>query len=475
MKILLVEPNYKNKYPPLGLMKISAYHKSKGDEVHFIKGTINEFRDQRWDRIYISTLFTFYYKLTLNTILYYLDSVASRSDVFIGGTMATIMKTDLENLSSIKGVNIISGLLDTAGILGNDDVIIDELIPDYMIINKVTNLELEYRYPVDDSYFLHITHGCIRKCVFCAVPIIEPKYIDCTEFSRKLIELEKIYGPKRNLKVMDNNILASKRLDFIVDELVKLGYGKNNKSFKNNRRWVNKTVDFNQGLDARLLFSDPTIMVLISKLEIKPMRVAFDHAHPDFVKMYVSVMRQAAQNHVHSLSNYVLFNLDDTPKDLYDRLKINTELNDEFAEQGFYTSIWSFPMKYTPIFGEHSSDRRYIGKNWNKKYLRGLQCILIPTHGVVGPKREYFEHAFGPTHYDFQVLLTLPEKYILNREENSINGNYSRWKTEFDSLDDKEKDSLLQILSCKNKKEIKALIKSPSLSVALGKVLLHYV
>ncbi len=38
MKILLVEPNYKNKYPPMGLMKISTYHKNRGDEVTFFKG-----------------------------------------------------------------------------------------------------------------------------------------------------------------------------------------------------------------------------------------------------------------------------------------------------------------------------------------------------------------------------------------------------------------------------------------------------
>ena len=41
-KILLVEPNYKNKYPPMGLMKIATYYRRLGDDVTFFKGDLKE-------------------------------------------------------------------------------------------------------------------------------------------------------------------------------------------------------------------------------------------------------------------------------------------------------------------------------------------------------------------------------------------------------------------------------------------------
>ena len=53
MRVLLVEPNYKNKYPPMGLMKISTYHKMLGDEVRFVKGVDPNVDAAVWDRIYI--------------------------------------------------------------------------------------------------------------------------------------------------------------------------------------------------------------------------------------------------------------------------------------------------------------------------------------------------------------------------------------------------------------------------------------
>ena len=95
MKILLVEPGYKNKYPPLGLMKISAYHKFLGDEVIFVKGENKSLRDKKWDRIYITTLFTFYWDKTIKTIQYYMNSVEKRKDIFIGGILATLLYEEL--------------------------------------------------------------------------------------------------------------------------------------------------------------------------------------------------------------------------------------------------------------------------------------------------------------------------------------------------------------------------------------------
>ena len=39
-KVLLIEPNYKNKFPPIGLMKIATYFRLRGDDVVFFKGEL---------------------------------------------------------------------------------------------------------------------------------------------------------------------------------------------------------------------------------------------------------------------------------------------------------------------------------------------------------------------------------------------------------------------------------------------------
>ena len=76
-RILLVEPGYKNKYPPLGLMKIAQYHgpSGKGDHITFVKGVDKSVQNTAWDRIYITTLFSFEYKRISEVIDYAVELV----------------------------------------------------------------------------------------------------------------------------------------------------------------------------------------------------------------------------------------------------------------------------------------------------------------------------------------------------------------------------------------------------------------
>lgn len=448
MKVLLVETGYKNKYPPLGLMKISSYHKQLNDEVVFVKGTIKELREQKWDRIYITTLFTFYWKKTVETIKYYLNYVDNPSKLYVGGILATLLYNELRTEPGLEEISICTGLLDKPGVLGNNDIIIDAVTPDYDIIDVSKNKYLQYEYEVQNAYITSTTKGCIRKCEFCAVKILEPNYCSYIDIKKQIRVINEKYGEKRNLMLMDNNILASHNLVRIVDDLVELGFYKGNKSYKKKtgNRILNQTryVDFNQGTDARLL--NEKIMNQLARLEIKPLRIAFDHADDENVRIYIAAQRLAAKYGVKILSNYILFNFEDTPKDLYNRMRINIELNVDFAENGSETCIWSFPMKYMPIIGEYAKARKYIGIHWNAKLLRGVQCVLNATHAVVGPKKAFFEHAFGTNYDEFIEILYMPELLITQRKKCEENGNIEKWKKLYRSLNENEKQEFISFI-----------------------------
>jgi len=447
-KILLVEPQYRNKYPPLGLMKISTYHKSKCDQVVFIKGKNTEIKAQKWDRIYISTLFTFYWKITVDTIKYYSSSITENGTIYVGGVLATLMSQDLQTELKNQKVLIVKGLLNRAGILDNDDIIIDSLVPDYSIIDMSTNPLLNYQYPIKNAYITYMTRGCIRKCSFCAVPTLEPEFNNYLTLWDNIATINQYYGEKKNLMLLDNNILASSELELIVEELCELGYYRNNKSYNyqinGKTRRATKYIDFNQGTDARLLDEDK--VRLLSRLEIRPLRIAFDNFKEKDVTIYKNAMLLAAKYEFKTLSNYMLFNYMDKPSDLYNRILTNIELNEHFQNYNQKTSIWCFPMKYSPISGDYSKNRKYIGRFWTKKQLRAIQCILNATHGVVGAKRPYFEHAFGKDIKSFELILQMPEKYILNRKKNEENGNINLWKSKFEKLSKNHKEYLIELI-----------------------------
>ena len=203
--ILLVEPNYKTKFPPLGLMKISSYHKKLGDHVQFIKGVSEKVAYEYWDRIYITTLFTYNWKITVKTIQHYKQLVrGDLSRLFVGGIMASL---EPEALWQETGVVPKTGVLNYPHALDNDNnLIIDEMPPDYSLFeNSGHNYSL-----LEDTYFGYSTRGCVHKCDFCGVHRLEPEFIDYKGLKPYIHEIDRKYGEKCHLLLFDNNILASR-------------------------------------------------------------------------------------------------------------------------------------------------------------------------------------------------------------------------------------------------------------------------
>ena len=478
--ILLIEPAYKNKYPPLGLMKIAQYHGPRGkrDHVHFIKGEDSSALGTAWDRIYITTLFSFEYTKISQTIDFALKAANGHTDrVFVGGIAASLMHERFLNEAHWHGIRFIKGLLSgppAAALqldsfseeLYADDVHgqpIEDLVPDYDILSQV-----KYQYPVRDAYFAYTSRGCIRKCHFCGVPKLEGGQRDTESLTDLIHAIDDYYGPKKDLILMDNNVVASARFKEIIAEIRDLGFVPGAKLQRPGMRMpVQRRVDFNQGVDARILCKDRMYLRELATICLKPLRIAFDHL--GLKKPYEQAVRYAAEFGLTELSNYMLYNFHDGPSDLFERMRLNVTLNEELGVR-----VWSFPMRYQPT---DRPDRGHIGEHWSRYQLRSMQIILQATHGIVSGEPRFFKRAFGDTFQDYKRILLMPHDYIFNRdwyERFDGRPEFDDYQAETRKLDDAERAELVQLLSSCDPRDFEALPKH-TVNLRLRRVLPFYV
>ena len=545
----MIEPNYKNKYPPMGLMKIATYYRLCGDDVRFFKGDLKDlaadiviedlladldrvapeikwrkyklalieyirkrnksalenckdfydnpmaygmaedavrayrkqdyFKNPPFDKVGITTLFTFYWDITIDTINFAKRLCKKQEDVMVGGIMSTLLP---DRVYEATGIRPFIGQMNHPGDIDKGDSrIIDNLPLDYSILD-----EIDYRYPANDAYFAYMTRGCINRCPFCAVPTLEPEYKDYIDLKNQIEVTRSRFGEQRDLLLLDNNVLASESYNKIIDEIKDCGFSKgatylpsnqyeiairNLKDRYNDRAYIRKcislykrlmdklplgektvfylklealdclhhetatreailsldeyvaplyekhfkhtkevkrVVDFNQGVDARLINDEN--MAKLAEINIQPLRIAFDHWEQRDI--YEHAVRTAAAHGIKNLSNYMLYNFMDKPEHLYSRMKLNIDLCEELK-----VSIYSFPMKYHPIFDpDFFKNRDYIGKYWNRKFIRAIQAVLNSTKGKIGRGKEFFEAAFGTDEQEFYNILWMPETFIIYRK-----------------------------------------------------------
>jgi len=169
------------------------------------------------------------------------------------------------------------------------------------------------------------SRGCIRRCPFCAVWRVEGKLRELDDW------------PVRPI-ICDNNLLAcsKKHFDQVIDRLKPV-----------------PGVDFNQGLDARLLSQHHADR--LAELDCM-VRLAFDHVNnePDLMRAYERLRR--AKIPKKRIRVYVLIGYNDTPKDALYRLQILAKLG-----------IDPNPMRYNPL--DTLSRDSYVGPNWTDREL----------------------------------------------------------------------------------------------------------
>lgn len=205
MKVLLMDLDIerrkarrKRSFPNLALMKLSSYHKQKGDQVHL------NFPLKRADIIYASCVFT-WNRTRVKEL---------PEDAYLGGPG---LKLNRELPHQVE-----------------------HIMPDYSL------------YP-DVKFSMGFTsRGCIRRCPWCNVPENEGGIKDWADF-------HEFWNPEhKRILLLDNNILAAPSWRQTLADLGDM----------------NVEVDFNQGLDIRLL-SEESVWYL-KRVKTKRLRFAFD-------------------------------------------------------------------------------------------------------------------------------------------------------------------------------------------------------
>lgn len=232
-------------FPNLVLMKISAFHKRRGDDVSMYMGV------EEYDRVYISKVFS-------NTPIN--RHVIFSKEIYFGGTGFCIVKSDDREFFRNPDKNPFTGMpmqksqnldswIHSFDNSGDQKFYYCSQLPEY-----IENIMPDYSlYPsVKDTAYGFLTRGCPRGCSFCHVEAKEGKR------SYKVADLSQWWNGQKNIVLCDPNILACTQWKELLQQL------SDSKA----------KVDINQGMDARLI--TPEKVEMLNKIKLSTIHFAWD-------------------------------------------------------------------------------------------------------------------------------------------------------------------------------------------------------
>ena len=248
MRIGLIDvdkESIKSDFPNLALMKISAWHKARGDRVEWYQ----PFFSGHMDKVYLSKVFSF-----TEDYPYYIDA----DEIEKGGTGYAIEQVNgKETFIKEKHKNLPPE--------------IEHCFPDYSI------------YDITDTAYGFLSRGCPRGCDFC---IVKDKEGLC---ATKVADLSEFWNGQKNICLCDPNILACKDWENLLQQLI------DSKAY----------VDFNQGLDMRMMTERKAEM--LSQIKTKAIHFAWDRIEDgEMIKPKFETFRKHSKINPHALQVYVL-------------------------------------------------------------------------------------------------------------------------------------------------------------------------
>lgn len=319
MKIGLIDVDGHN-FPNLPLMKLSAYHKSIGDNVEWYQPLFHS-TGEPFDKVYMSKVFS-----SSSDYQYYVNA----KEIQKGGSGYCIGVADgKEVFDKSKSIE-----------LPNE---IETIYPDYSIyFDKIPE--------VRNTAYGFLTRGCPRGCDFCHVAEKEGKY------SLKVADLDTFWRGQKNIVLLDPNITACKEWKELFEQLI------------DSKAWI----DFSQGLDIRMMTEEKAEM--LKQMKIKQVHFAWDrYEDREIIIPKLKTFKQITKWDKRKLAVYVLTNYDTTHEQDLERIYTLRELgywpyvmiyNRESLPKGHITRKLQRWVNMRPVFETIKNFNDYQTKGW---------------------------------------------------------------------------------------------------------------